>query len=275
MATVTLDYTFIPADKRPTEPMTFTSYDDYVEVISPFIGEVGASLLRIIQSNPAPADLVNLIQTGDGAERLAAYIALAEKLDLRKTGEDFWSKYVNRMQGQNASSYVQESFKILAGGNIQQHSEWVKQLNLWTRGQYPNPRAVPVAYVMALLTSMMQYGNGSFFNNPSDGVGERVDMTYGFMFNEGQITVDTTPAGGGGGGGAADPDWKGSGTGSRNPKSTDTGNSKLILGLVLGAVVLGGIFLFSRRKTSMAMLPVAEPLAGLRRRRRTRRKSRR
>jgi hypothetical protein len=60
--------------------MTFSTYDDYVELIKPFIGQVAQELLATIEANPGPADLVQQIQSGNEAEKLAAYIALAERL---------------------------------------------------------------------------------------------------------------------------------------------------------------------------------------------------
>ncbi len=277
MATVSLDYTLIPAAYRPPYRMTFSTYDDYVELIKPFIGQVAQELLATIEANPGPADLVQQIQSGNEAQKLAAYIALAERLDLRRTGLDFWADYATYMSGKNASNEAQASLDILSGGNLQQPNEWVKNLNKWTNGDFPNVRAVPVAYVMALLTSMMQYGNDSYFNNPSGGVGEAVNMKNAFMFNQGSITVDTGSGSGGSGGsgGSRDP-WSGSGSGpGESPKSD---NSNLILGIVLGGAALFGLFLWSRRaQSSASILMEPAPLAGIRRRgyRRTSRKQRR
>jgi hypothetical protein len=254
MITISFDEKLIPSDlnKEWTGLGDAGPYIGTKNKFKTFVQDVGEAVLSLIYYNPSIELMARSAndERNSPALRLANYILLSEIQDLRRTGVDFVSAYRNGMEGKNVRSEVLASYDIMSGGTIPTLGDWTDNLNSWMQGNLTNPRAVPVAYVMALLSNKMHQQLGSVSPTivvPSgtfDIISNRVTIPYQHMQLDGQILVqesqtalDTTKPKGSGDQKKLDK------YGGKKPDSEE-----FPWGLLIGGLAIAGIIVYFKVK---------------------------
>jgi hypothetical protein len=253
--TITFDESLIPADLN-REWVVVGDIGPYIVAknkFKNFVQDVGEAVLSVIYYNPSTELMARSANDtrNSPALRLANYIILSERGDLRKTGEtEFVKKYKDYMNGKNVRDEVLASYDIMSGGKFPNLGDWTDNLNKWMRGELTNVRAVPVAYVMALLSNKMHQSASE--KSPSivapkgtfDFISDRVTIPFQHMQLSGQIAVS-------GGSEPADPTQPGKG--GKDLRNLDkygggSGDEEFPWALLVGGLAVAGLIVYLKVK---------------------------